>query len=322
MAFAFWMPSRIYAFSPKIMSTGTTGIKGSTHRFTSTRCAFPHLLGMTDSSKLQIMDSDDREDRLDLPWGDFQSWALRDNLPKYTVDIPSFREGTNGGGSLGITYTLWRSLVRDVTELSGYDATFVRQQQARVLKEEYNLKLEGCKEEIGNETDTAIDDREITLEQVPGILPLLDNFEFHPNGGVSGTVEGLRGIADGTVVVTSSLTQVEKTVRKGYVLTEDGSAAYELGSARTEALNDGMGSYSLDGRTKVNASQVKSALDGSVKFVGEVAEEAATTVVKAAGDEETNRMLVNLGTSTGILLAGATAVNMLSHHLTVNVFWV
>jgi len=32
--------------------------------------------------------------------------------------------------------------------------------------------------------------------------------------------------------------------------------------------------------------------------------------------------LVKLGASTGLLLAGATAVNMLSHHLTVNVFWV
>ena len=32
--------------------------------------------------------------------------------------------------------------------------------------------------------------------------------------------------------------------------------------------------------------------------------------------------LVNLGATTAILLGGATAFNMLSHHLTVNVFWV
>lgn len=315
MAFAFLMPPHIFAFSPKLVS-----VKGATHRFYSRTCAFPHLC-MTASSKVQNFEDDDDDDRLDLPWGDFQSWALRDNLPKYTVDIPTFREGTNGGGSLGVTYALWRSLVRDVTELSGYDATFVKQQQARVLKDEYNMKMKESEELVGNDNTTISVNRQITLDQVPGILPLLDNFEFHPNGGVSGTVEGLRGIADGTVVVTRSLTQVEKTVPKGFVLTEDGSAAYELGAARTEGLSVG-GTYSLDGRTTFDASQVKNAVGGSVKFVGEVAEEAATTVVKAAGDEETNRMLVNLGTSTGILLAGATAFNMLSHHLTVNVFWV
>ena len=39
-------------------------------------------------------------------------------------------------------------------------------------------------------------------------------------------------------------------------------------------------------------------------------------------DPETSQMIVNLGTTTAIALGAATAMNMLSHHLTVNVFWV
>ena len=48
----------------------------------------------------------------------------------------------------------------------------------------------------------------------------------------------------------------------------------------------------------------------------------ASNIVEAVGDQETTNMLVNLGASTAILLGGATAFNMLQHHLTVNVFWV
>ena len=39
-------------------------------------------------------------------------------------------------------------------------------------------------------------------------------------------------------------------------------------------------------------------------------------------DAEANRDLVYLGGATAMLLAGASAVGALSHHLTVNVFWV
>jgi len=37
---------------------------------------------------------------------------------------------------------------------------------------------------------------------------------------------------------------------------------------------------------------------------------------------DTDGLLLRLGGTTGIFLAGATAINMLSHHMTVNVFWV
>jgi hypothetical protein len=48
----------------------------------------------------------------------------------------------------------------------------------------------------------------------------------------------------------------------------------------------------------------------------------AGNLASVVGDKETTSMLVNLGATTGIVLGGALAVNLLSHHLTLNVFWV
>jgi hypothetical protein len=48
----------------------------------------------------------------------------------------------------------------------------------------------------------------------------------------------------------------------------------------------------------------------------------ALNLAGSVSDKETRDMLTTLGATTAILLGGATAVNMLSHHLTVNVFWV
>ena len=50
---------------------------------------------------------------------------------------------------------------------------------------------------------------------------------------------------------------------------------------------------------------------------------AATQLRSLANNaEDGDGMLLRLGALSGVLLAGATAINMLSHHLTVNVFWV
>ena len=59
-----------------------------------------------------------------------------------------------------------------------------------------------------------------------------------------------------------------------------------------------------------------------VSDVGEQGGRMASNIVEELGDPQTSRMITNLGASTAILLGTATAVNILSHHLTVNVFWV
>ena len=273
---------------------------------------------------------------LDLPWGDRQEWALMDNIGKYLVTIPKFEgevggSGGSGSGDGGNEYAMWRSLTRDVIELTGYDAEILRQKYVE-------SKMKNDKD-AGTDTDSDIDDdtdddtdSEIGAAKAtataPGLLPLLDQFEFQSNGGVSGQIQGLKGIADGTTVQTSPLVHVQLTVPRGYVLTEDGSSAYELGVPVSEdfysldiaKMNTNMGKniQDMDAGDMNMAGVVKAGVEGTGKLPGNMASAAITS----AGDEETTRMLVNLGATTGILLGGAMAVNLLSHHLTVNMFWV
>ena len=120
---------------------------------------------------------------------------------------------------------------------------------------------------------------------------------------------------DGTKIETSPVGQVEVTIPLGYVLTEDDGIAYELGKPLFQEEI-----YSLDGTTKT-----------AIRTAGSLGKQASSTLSEAmrrrettigSTEEDPNVMLVRLGASTGLLLAGATAMNMLSHHLTVNVFWV
>jgi hypothetical protein len=222
---------------------------------------------------------------LDLPWGDRQKFALIDSIKKYSVDIPQIK-ADNGS----TTYVMWRAMMKDTIELAGYDPQFLQ-----------NM----CQNLIETDQEDNID-----FDRVPGILPLLDQFEFAKNGGISGKIQGLRGIADGTTVQTSPLAHVQLTVPRGYVLTEDGSAAYELGSPQSDKF------YSLDfAKMSLDEDTITSALTNGAKETGRVVTEVATS-------QETTNMLVNVGASTVTLLGGATLVNMISHHMTINVFWV
>eukprot|EP00979_Chaetoceros_neogracilis_P017586 scaffold10251_cov287-Chaetoceros_neogracile.AAC.8 len=235
---------------------------------------------------------------LNLPWGNRQAWALKDCLNKYLVEIPQL-ENVNGNGDC--TYVMWRAMSRENIELAGYDIEFLRTKYAQMLEDD-----DGDDDDGGGA---------LTPAKAPGALPLLDNFEFESNGGVSGNIQGLRGIADGTIAQTSSLAYVQLTVPRGYVMTEDGSSAYELGSPLSEE------NFSIDIARmdiNVNADDVKRKLKSGAEETGKV----ASSIALSAGDEETTKMLFNLGATTAILLGGATAMNMLAHHLTVNVFWV
>ena len=61
---------------------------------------------------------------------------------------------------------------------------------------------------------------------------------------------------------------------------------------------------------------------GSSTQVAGVAKDIAVSGSGLLSDTETNRDIVYLGGATAMLLASASAVGMLSHHLTVNFFWV
>lgn len=230
-----------------------------------------------------------------MPWSDIQEYALKDNLPKFTVLI-----STDGSSK---QYAMWRTLTREVTELAGYPIPYLMQKRSS---------------SVDKDTPT------------PGLLPMVDDFEFAPNGGITGRAYGLPGIADGTRINTPPLIGVEKTVPLGYVTTasdEDEGVvgfSYELGTCASSSV------YSLDGseRSAALLSARRMMMEGmgvgvaSSRQIASVAKDAMVAGSGLLTDSDANQDLVYLGGATAMLLASATAVGMLSHHLTVNVFWV
>eukprot|EP00538_Stauroneis_constricta_P009001 CAMPEP_0119566010 /NCGR_PEP_ID=MMETSP1352-20130426/31789_1 /TAXON_ID=265584 /ORGANISM="Stauroneis constricta, Strain CCMP1120" /LENGTH=383 /DNA_ID=CAMNT_0007615047 /DNA_START=45 /DNA_END=1196 /DNA_ORIENTATION=- len=227
-------------------------------------------------------------DRHDLPWSQIQQWALRDQLPKYTMILtlkgPDDVEFTD-------SYALWRSLASDVTELSGYPLDFLQRVHDDLI--------------VRNET---------ILQATPRLLPYMDSYGFSSSGGVFGSVYGVPGVADGTSIETSAVENIQLTLPKGYIRTADGFAAYELGNAVQADSGNGNGMFQ-----EISSNTIVSSLASSSTAS---LQSAASIATGASGEEDADQLLLRLGATTGILLAGATAVNMLSHHLTVNVFWV
>jgi hypothetical protein len=228
-------------------------------------------------------EEEEEEERFAMPWSDIQDWALRDNIAKYTIMIPL----TRGGKETAEVYALWRTMTNELTEVAGYPIDFLQDMHSRQRKK-----------------------GESPMQVTPALLPYLDEYDFTSAGGMSGRVYGIPGLADGTTIETSAVDNVQLTLVKGFIRTSDGAAAYELGRPQREEF------------TSFNAAKkgASGALLGNLKNAGSqvvpLAREAADSV------EDADQMLVRLGASTGILLAGATALNMLSHHMTFNVFWV
>ena len=230
-----------------------------------------------------------------MPWSDVQDWALRDNLPKYTIMVPLENSAPEKNSALVVA--LWRTMLSEIPELAGYPIDFLQ---------------EKCQELISSEEDSTTKQLQVT----PQLLPYLDDFSFAAAGGVSGKVYGIPGLADGTRIETSAVTNVEVTLPRGFVRTSDGKAAYELGRPMR---SDGFG-VEATSSDLAKKSLSTAATAGSLELLKTV-KNAARSGVPEPG-EGPDEMLVRLGMSTGILLVGATAMNMLSHHLTVNIFWV
>ena len=234
------------------------------------------------------------DEREDMPWSDVQKWALEDNIGKFTVTIPSSKKRV----------ALWRTMAREVTELAGYPIPFL-------------VKMHQCSLKTDDGT---------TAAECPGVLPMVDHFEFASNGGVVGHAYGIPGIADGTRINTPALVSVEQTIPLGYVTTQEDDLgvafSYELGIICASSSV-----YSLDGTDRSSAllsarRLVLEGAAGSSKLLADVAKDAAVAGSGLLSDTESNRDLAYLGGATAMLLASATAVGMLSNHLTVNVFWV
>ncbi|KAL3796673.1 hypothetical protein HJC23_009973 [Cyclotella cryptica] len=254
-----------------------------------------------------------------MPWSEIQQYALQDNLPKYTVMIRPTTKSPRVAPPK--PHAMWRTMTREIPELAGYPIPFLMA--------------------MHQQTQT-------NAEPTPGLLPMVDDYEFASNGGIVGRAYGLAGIADGTRIYTPPLVGVEKTLPLGYVTTastdddddddSDGQNvgfSYELGTCASSSV------YSLDGSERSAAllsarrlmmmdGMENAAADMMSGTTGQRQQRRLVTVAKDAvvtgsgllTDAEANRDLAYLGGATAMLLASAAAVGMLSHHLTVNVFWV
>ena len=155
---------------------------------------------------------------------------------------------------------------------------------------------------------------------------MVDYFEFASNGGITGRAYGLPGIADGTQIQTPPLISAQTTIPLGYITTEASLGeedsigfSYELGTCTSLDA-----SYSLDERSTALAAARRLVVDGS-NMASAVVKDVATVSIGESGllsDKEANQDLIYLGSATALVLTAATALGALSHHLTVNVFWV
>lgn len=241
--------------------------------FVATNSVSPLSSSESENSK-EMNDSDEKMPPLDLPWSELQEWALKDNLPHYTITVPT-KESIK-------RFALWRTMIQDVPELSGYDVAGIRR---------------ACRKQMGT-------------TPIPDLAPLLDNFQFDIGGGVTGKAYGLTGVADGTTVTTPPLADWEATLPLGYVKTVGGEVFYELGNPSWSEDDSWMAKMRKTGRSELLKS-----------FKVANAGRALASVEKNAVEDD-GQLLLKLGGLTGILLAGATAVDMFHHHLTVSIFWV
>jgi hypothetical protein len=119
---------------------------------------------------------------MQMPWSEFHQYALDDNLPKYTRTI--FLLSTTTDESTSSTtnnhsrksYALWRTMLQEVPELTGYPISF--------LREKYSPRVETT--QASSLDLLVVQDSE--TKNAPEVLPFLDNFYFESSGGLSGQV--------------------------------------------------------------------------------------------------------------------------------------
>lgn len=255
---------------------------------------------------------------LDMPWSDVQAYALRDKVSRYTVQVPG--TSTSNEDTARPTMkclVLWRNLVDDTPELAGYPLPFLvqRLQEDRMMLTQNQNLLDDDANASASHFDWQI-------------LPFLDAFAFETGGGLTGCVYGVQGVADGTRIRTPPVANVHVTVPRNFVRTADGSVLYELGqpdhtTIAQQQQQQNSYYYSLDGTSTKGWQRDGKELAASMLLSakkrnnGNTMQQSTTTTIGGIDPE-----LLQLGGLTAIVMGGALAMESLSHHLTVNVFWV
>lgn len=127
-------------------------------------------------------------------------------------------------------------------------------------------------------------------------LPYLDQVEIR-DGGIAGNVYGLVGVADGTEISTPPLVHLPPR-QQYYIQVDNGGVVYELGEWKKHDDVTAAG---------IEATTTKSRL---------------TTTTPPSSTTWLDRDVVHLAGLSAITLAAGWAMETLSHHLTVNIFWV
>jgi hypothetical protein len=263
--------------SPLAESAGRQTVNGTSDGIVSTR------------SPASRVDVDD--DRDDFPWSDMQAWTLRDQVPRYTIQVEAIDSMTQKPTIK--VYALWRALVNEVPELTGYPFPFLAQRYLSARQADGGDRFASP-----------------AIQSITDVLPFLDEFEFTTSGGMTGRVYGVQGVADGTSIETSAVGNVEITIPKGFVETHDG-LLYELGRPARRRADD---VYSLDGARK--------SLMASADLARGLSTESLSNSLRQRDESSWDPELKQFGALTAVVVVGALAFETLQHHLTVNIFWV
>lgn len=267
----------------------TSASADSSSSGTTTSSAAENPPPSPNSSLSEEQEKDDTNTRV---WSEWQEWALQDNIPKFLFTIPLPQSAAIAPPQ---KFILWRNMIRDVPELNGYTAPLVR---SMYVKRKRKVDIDSV--------------------DVPPILPLLEQFTFEPNRGISGIVYGFQGIADGTRITTPPLYDLHQTIQYGYVYTrEEGETgpivAYEIGSPSQYQYDKDVSWMDILQQRRQQQMPRITSLSGGTQL------QEGTMLFR--NDNEPNN-LASLASVTAIVLGTATAINILSHHLTVNIFWV
>jgi hypothetical protein len=249
----------------------------------------------SNSSSSPSLEDQEKDDTTPRIWSEWQEWAMQDNVPKFLITIPPPQSTVVDPPQ---KFILWRNMVRDVPEFHGYTAPLIR---SMYVQRRRKLDSEDA--------------------DVPPILPLIEQFTFEPNRGMSGIVYGFQGIADGTRITTPPLYDLHQTIQLGYVYTrEEGKSgpvlAYEIGSPSQHQYEEG--NLWLDILRRRRQKQVLLPINSSSSLGGTPLQEGTMLFREENGPNN----LGSLVSITAIVLGTATAANILSHHLTVNIFWI
>ena len=161
-----------------------------------------------------------------VPWGMRQYWALRDNTPKYFVE--------------GTRYVLWRTMAKEVTELSGFDPETLRAKWLQIL---HSADPDADEEGTPFPRDAYLPPGTSALE-ARGLFrnpAYLYQWTLEADGSLTGRVRDHASLEDGSVIRTRRCTNdFESLLNCGYARVGDGDGPGSFNAGMAMGMEMGM----------------------------------------------------------------------------------